>query len=178
MATRGSGPSCTPSSTRGRRGTSFPTTACRATRSTTPVLDFPGRKVYSHFPDRKVKEDDMTNPTQAEAQVALHGVAWAREQVIGQIGMPWWYWWGLAACWVGLGVMSDLGLSAWIVTAATVAVGAVHSAVFNRLLGGRAGSGVQVRRSVAGKHVEARVIGFLLALVALTVVTALLLDWD
>jgi hypothetical protein len=125
-----------------------------------------------------VKEDDMTDPTQAEAQVALHGVAWAREQVIGQIGMPWWYWWGLAACWVGLGVMSDLGVSAWILTAATVAVGAIHSIVFNRLLGGRAGSGVQVRRSVAGKRAEVRVIGFLLALIALTVVSALLLDWD
>jgi hypothetical protein len=126
-----------------------------------------------------VKEDDMTHPTSpAEAQVALDGVAWAREQVIGQIGMPWWYWWGLAACWVGLGVMSDLGVSAWILTAATVAVGAVHSAVFNRLLAGRAGSGVQVRRSVAGRHSELRVIGFLLVLVALTVVSALLLDWD
>jgi hypothetical protein len=126
-----------------------------------------------------VKEDDMTQPTSpAEAQVALHGVEWAREQVIGEIGMPWWYWWGLAACWVALGVLSDLGISAWILTAATVAVGAVHSFVFNRLLGGRTGSGVQVRRSVAGKHAEVRVIGFLLTLVALTVVSALLLDWD
>ena len=120
----------------------------------------------------------MTHPSQAEAQIALHDVAWAREQVIGEIGMPWWYWWGLAACWVGLGVLSDLGVSAWILTVATVAVGAVHSFVFNRLLAGRAGSGIQVRRSVAGTHFEVRVIGFLLVLVALTVVSALLLNWD
>jgi hypothetical protein len=121
----------------------------------------------------------MNYPTQAEAHVALHDVERAREQVIGEIGMPWWYWWGLAACWVALGVLSDLGVAWWITTVATVAVGATHSYVFQRLLAGRNRSGeVQVRRAVAGRRAETRVIGFLLVLVALTVVSALLLDWD
>ena len=121
----------------------------------------------------------MNYPTQAEAHVALHDVARAREQVIGEIGMPWWYWWGLAGCWVALGVLSDLGVAAWVAAVATVAVGAVHSYVFQRLVGGRNRSGdVQVRRDVAGRRAEVRVIVFLLALVALTVVSALLLSWD
>jgi hypothetical protein len=121
----------------------------------------------------------MNEPTRAEAQVALHGVEWARGEVVGQIGMPWWYWWGLAGCWVALGVLSDLGVAAWVAAVATVAVGAVHSYVFQRLVGGRNRTGdVQVRRDVAGRRAEVRVIGFLLALVALTVVTALLLSWD
>jgi hypothetical protein len=38
---------------------------------------------------------EMTCPT--EARVALQGAAQARQRVIDQIGMPWWYWWGLAA---------------------------------------------------------------------------------
>ena len=38
----------------------------------------------------------------AEARVALHDVERARQRLIDQIGMPKWYWWGLAACWIAL----------------------------------------------------------------------------
>ena len=89
----------------------------------------------------------MTNyPSEAEARVALHGVERARERVIDQIGMPWWYWWGLAACWIGLGVASDLA-AAWVTVAATVTFGAVHSGVSSRLLAGRHQRRSQVSRS-------------------------------
>ena len=47
-------------------------------------------------------------PTNAEARVALHDVERARQRVIDQIGMPRWYWWGLAACWIALGVLNDV----------------------------------------------------------------------
>ena len=87
----------------------------------------------------------MSYPNEAEARLALAGVEHARQRVIDRIGMPWWYWWGLAGCWVGLGVLSDVGVPAWIVTAATLVVGAVHASVSQRLLGGRQQTGALPR---------------------------------
>jgi len=121
----------------------------------------------------------MTYPTKAEARVALQGAEQARRSVIDQIGMPGWYWWGLAACWIVLGVLADVSAAWWIVLGATVAVGAGHSYVFQRLVGGRQRTGdVKVRADVAGRDAHLLVIAFLLALVAVTVVLALLLDAD
>jgi hypothetical protein len=121
----------------------------------------------------------MTYPTEAEARLALHGAEQARQAVIDQIGMPWWYWWGLAGCWIGLGVLSDLETRWWVVVGATLAVGAAHSIVFQRLVAGRQQTdGVKVRADVAGRHAEAWVIGFLLGLVAVTIAVAFALDAD
>jgi hypothetical protein len=121
----------------------------------------------------------MSYPTEAEARVALQGAEQARQRVIDKIDMPRWYWWGLAGCWVGLGVLADLDVPWWVVTAATVAVGAVHSTVFQRLLAGRQHPGeVRIRADVAGRHAEAWVIGFLLGLVGVTVLVAILLAAD
>lgn len=121
----------------------------------------------------------MTYPNEAEARVALQGVERARQQVIEQIGMPWWYWWGLAACWVGLGVLSDLDAAWWLISIATLTVGAVHASVSQRLLGGRQRSGdIRVRADVAGRRSAFLVVGFLLGLVALTVAMALGLAAD
>jgi hypothetical protein len=121
----------------------------------------------------------MTNyPSEAEARVALHGVERARERVIDQIGMPWWYWWGLAACWIGLGIASDVA-SAWVVLAATLAFGVAHSVVSSRLLGGRRRTGdVKVRADVAGRRAPLVVFGFLVGLVAITIAAALLANAD
>lgn len=121
----------------------------------------------------------MTNyPSEAEARVALHGVERARERVIDEIGMPWWYWWGLAACWIGLGVASDLA-SAWVLLGATLAFGVAHSVISSRLLAGRRRTGdLKVRADVAGRRAPLLVFGFLIALVAVTIVTALLADAD
>jgi len=108
-------------------------------------------------------------PTNAEARVALHEVERARQRVIDQIGMPRWYWWGLAACWLALGVLNDVA-SAWIVAITTLVFGAVHSAVSQRLLAGRQRTGeVKVRRDVAGKRAPLIVFGFLIGLAAVTV---------
>lgn len=121
----------------------------------------------------------MSYPSEAEAQVALQSAERARQRVIDQIGMPWWYWWGLALAWIGLGVLSDVGAAWWVISIATVAVGAVHASVSQRLLGGRQRTGeLRVRAEVAGRRSAILVVGFLLALVALTVVAALLYNWD
>lgn len=114
----------------------------------------------------------MSYPTEAEAQAALEQAERARQRVIDQIGMPRWYWGGLAGCWIVLGSLADLGAPAWAVTA-TVVFAAAHSAVFRRLLAGRRRSGaVEVRAEVTGRRAEALVVGFLLLLVALTLVAA------
>ena len=121
----------------------------------------------------------MSYPNEAEARLALADVEHARQRVINRIGMPWWYWWGLAGCWVGLGVLSDVGVSAWLVTVATLVVGAVHASVSQRLLGGRQRTGdVRVRRDVAGPRSALLVAAFLIALVLLTIIAAFALDAD
>jgi hypothetical protein len=111
----------------------------------------------------------MTNPlSDAEARLALHEVERGRQRVIDQIGMPRWYWWGLAACWIVLGVLTDVA-NAWVVAVATITFGAVHSAVSQRLLGGRRRtSGVKVRADVAGRRAPVIVFGFLIALAGVT----------
>ena len=82
----------------------------------------------------------MTNSlTDAEARVALDQVKQGRQRVIDQIGMPRWYWWGLATCWIVLGVLNDVA-NVWVIAVATVTFGAVHSAVSQRLLAGRRSS--------------------------------------
>ena len=121
----------------------------------------------------------MSYPSETEAREALHGAEQARQRVIDQIGMPWWYWWGLAGCWIGLGTLSDLDPAWWILAGATLVVGAVHSTVFQRLLAGRQRTGdVKVRADVAGRHLEMVVVGFLLGLVALTIAVAFALSAD
>jgi hypothetical protein len=107
--------------------------------------------------------------TDAEARLALQEVEHGRQRVIDQIGMPGWYWWGLAACWIAIGFLNDVA-NAWIVAVATVTFGAVHSAVSQRLLAGRRRtSGLRVRADVAGRQAPVIVFGFLVALAGVTV---------
>ena len=117
----------------------------------------------------------MTNyPSDAEARLALHGAEQARQRVIEQIGMPWWYWWGLAACWIGLGIAADVA-NEWVTLAATFAFGAVHSYVSARLLAGRQRtSDVKVSADVAGRRAPVLILAFLVGLGAITVAAALL----
>jgi hypothetical protein len=121
----------------------------------------------------------MNYPTEAEARLALESVRSGRQQVIDEIGMPWWYWWGLAACWVVLGLLANFHAPWWVVSLATVLVGAGHTTVSHRVQAGRQRTGgVRVGDDVAGERGMALVIGFLLALVGVTIAVAVGLSAD
>lgn len=121
----------------------------------------------------------MTNSMdRSEARSALTTVEYSRRQVIDEIDMPRWYWLGLAAGWVGLGLIADLG-PGWLAAGATLAFGATHAAAAQKVLSGRRRSDkLSVRAELAGTHVDALVITFLVTLVALTIAAALLIDAD
>ena len=121
----------------------------------------------------------MTNSIGAsDARSALTTVEHSRRQVIAEIDMPRWYWLGLAAGWIGLGLIADLG-PGWLAVAATLTFGAAHAAAAQNVLSGRRRSGsLSVREELAGTHVTALVITFLVGLVALTIAAALLIDAD
>ena len=110
-----------------------------------------------------------------EARLALDTVEHRRLQVIAEIDVPAWYWWGLAIGWVGLGVIADLG-HAWVTLVATFAFGTVHSVVAQHALSGRHGSRqLSVRRGVVGRHTP---LVLVVGLAAVTVGLALLADAD
>jgi hypothetical protein len=121
----------------------------------------------------------MTNSlSNAEALVALHEVERGQQRVIDQIGMPRWYWWGLAACWIGLGVLNDVA-NAWVIGVATLVFGAVHSAVSQRLLAGRQRTGdVKVRADVVGRRAPVLLFGFLVLLAGVTIAAGFAAYWD
>lgn len=121
----------------------------------------------------------MTNAiSPADARLALHDVDHRRRQIVDEIAVPAWYWWGLAVGWVGLGVISDVG-SAIAITVATIAFGAIHSAVAHHVLSGRHGSRqLSVRADVVGRHLETVVLLGLVVLVGVTVLVALAADHD
>jgi drug/metabolite transporter (DMT)-like permease len=114
----------------------------------------------------------------SEAQLALSSIEHRRRQVIAEIDMPRWYWWGLAAGWIGLGILADLD-HPWLTLAVTLCFGAAHAWVASHVLSGRHRSPqLSVRADVVDPHIPALVIGFLLLMVAATVVLALVADAD
>src|SRR3954454_14656541 len=114
----------------------------------------------------------------AEARNALDAVRRERRRVLAEVGLPAWYWWGLAAGWIVLGVIADLG-HPWLTAAATLVFGAVHSTVAPRVVGGgsRTARGA-VRAELAARHTAPLVLGGLVALAGVTVVAAVILDAD
>ncbi len=106
----------------------------------------------------------------AEARTALDAVRRERRRVLDEVGLPAWYWWGLALGWIVLGVIADLE-HPWLTTAATLVFGAVHSTVAPRVVSGRnRTSQLSVRAELAGRHTAALVLGGLVALAGVTVV--------
>lgn len=103
-----------------------------------------------------------------DAEAALAAVERERLRVADEIGVPNWYWWGLALGWVAVGAASDVGI-VWLTAAATLIFGAVHAAVAPRVVGGRRRSDMlSVRREL----VDRRTSGFvLLAVAALALLT-------
>ncbi|CAM3908417.1 hypothetical protein [Smaragdicoccus niigatensis] len=113
-----------------------------------------------------------------DARAALDAVEHARANIAEEIGLPRWYWWVLAAAWLGLGIVGET-CPEWVTAVATLTFGAAHSAIASRLLSGRRRTGsVQVSADVAGPRTPALVIGMLLGLVALTVGAAFALAAD
>src|SRR3954452_2747602 len=123
--------------------------------------------------------NDMTHDIgEDEARLALETVEHRRLQVIAQVDVPAWYWWGLAVGWVGLGVIADLG-HAWVTLVATFVFGAAHSVVAQHVLSGRHGSRqLSVRRGVVGRQTPLVLVGLLVGLAVVTVALALLAEAD
>jgi 4-hydroxybenzoate polyprenyltransferase len=111
--------------------------------------------------------------TDAEAKAALESIAQRRRQVIDEIDMPRWYWWGLALGWIALGAVTDLQ-HPWLTAVATLAFGAIHSSVSQRVISGRRRTNqLSVRADVAGRHTPLLMFGGLIALAGITIVVAL-----
>lgn len=118
------------------------------------------------------------NVTPEEARAALAAADAGHQAVADQVGAPAWYWWGLAVSWVALGLIVSLEIW-WLTAIATLAFGAAHAQAFARVAGGRRRTGlVAVRREVAGQHTMLHTWLLLVALVALTIAFALVLDAD
>jgi hypothetical protein len=121
----------------------------------------------------------MTDLTPEQARAALDTIERSRRAVVDEIAVPPWYWAGLGLGWVGLGVVSNLVSNAWVVSAVTLAFGAAHAWVAPRVVSGRHGSRrLSVSAQVAGRQIARAVLGGLVALVAVTVGAALLLNAD
>ncbi|MGH9209178.1 MAG: hypothetical protein ACRD2C_00680 [Acidimicrobiales bacterium] len=121
----------------------------------------------------------MTHPvSDADARVALGSIEQRRLQVIAEIDMPRWYWWGLALAWVALGVVADLA-HPWATAAATLVFGAVHSAVAPRVLSGRHRSErLSVHADMVSRHLPALMFGCLVGLVAVNIGLGFLANAD
>ncbi len=119
----------------------------------------------------------MTNDV-TEARAALLDVERRRQRVLDEIDVPWWYWWILAAGWVGLGVLNDLAATA-VSVGLTFAFSAMHGAIAPWVLSGQHRSRrLSVRRDLVDRHLPQYVFVTLVALVAVTIATALVLDAD
>jgi hypothetical protein len=116
--------------------------------------------------------------TANEARAALDSVERGRRQVIDQIDLPYWYWFGLALGWIALGFITDLK-HPWLTTAGTLLFGAVHSIVAPRVVDGRHRSRqVSVSRELAGRQTARIVLGGIVACALLTIAGALAVGAD
>jgi hypothetical protein len=116
------------------------------------------------------------NISRTDAVRALDDVDRRRSQVLAEVDIPSWYWWGLALGWIALGLVTVAG-NPWVSVAATVGFGAVHASIAHRVIDGRHGSGsLSVRSDLVSHRVPALVIEFLVVLVAVTVGIALVAD--
>jgi hypothetical protein len=111
----------------------------------------------------------MTNHlSEAEARLALSSIERRRLEVIAEIDVPRWYWWGLAGGWVVLGVLADVG-NPWASAVATLAFGAAHASVAHYALSGRHRSRqLSVHRDMVDRRTPALVMACLVGLAAVT----------
>ncbi|HEV7761399.1 MAG TPA: hypothetical protein VGO78_20480 [Acidimicrobiales bacterium] len=121
----------------------------------------------------------MTNDiSEADARLALGSIEQRRRQVIAEIDVPRWYWWGVALGWIALGAVTDLD-HAWVTALATLVFGAVHSSVAQHVLSGRHRSPqLSVRADVVDHRLPVLVLGYLVVLALVTIGLAVLVDAD
>lgn len=120
----------------------------------------------------------MGDTTPADARAALDAIDRATARVADEVGLPRWYWRILAAGWVFLGIIGDVGPQ-WLVIAATIGFGAVHAGIASRRLDGRRRTNrLQVSADTAWHRIPLVVIGMLIALVGLTIAVGFALDAD
>jgi hypothetical protein len=113
-----------------------------------------------------------------EARAALDAIDHARLRVVEEIGVPGWYWIGLAVGWVALGVVTDLSRP-WLTFVATLAFGTAHAWVAPRVITGQHRTGqLSVDARLAGHRTRWLVIGALIGLAGVTVGGALVADAD
>jgi len=111
--------------------------------------------------------------TPLEARAALDAVERGHRRVADEVGLPNWYWWGLALGWIAIGVIADLG-NTWATSAATLVFGAVHAYVAPRVASGRHRTRMlSVKSELAGPRTAAFVILGVAGLGVLTVGGAL-----
>ncbi|HEY7042733.1 MAG TPA: hypothetical protein VH419_03600 [Nocardioidaceae bacterium] len=116
--------------------------------------------------------------TDSEARDALDTIERSRHAVIAEIGIPRWYWWGLAAGWVCLGLAADFA-NAWVGLVLTFAFGAANAVVAQRAVSGRRRTGqLSVRADVVGRHLPALVLAAVAGLGLVTSVAGWLLWAD
>ena len=116
--------------------------------------------------------------TDTEARLALSSIEHRRQRVIDEIDVPSWYWIGLAGGWIALSALANYG-PAWATIAGTVAFGAAHASIAPRVLSGRHGSArLSVRDDLVSRRIPVLVVGFLIVMMALTVVLALIANAD
>ncbi len=114
----------------------------------------------------------------ADAQLALHTIDERRREVADEVGVPRWYWWGVALGWVAVGAVADTG-NPWATGASTLVFGAAHAAAASHALSGQqASSQLRVRRDLVGGHLRSAVLAVIVALGALTVALGFLADAD
>jgi hypothetical protein len=116
--------------------------------------------------------------THEEAEGALATVDLRRKRVIEEVGLPSWYWWGLALGWIAVGIAADSGI-VWLSAAATLVFGAVHANVAPRVASGRHRTQqLSVKAEVAGRRTALIVILAVVALGVLTVAAGFALNAD
>ncbi len=116
--------------------------------------------------------------THQEAEGALAEVARRRRSVIDEVGLPGWYWWGLALGWIAVGVAADSGV-VWLAAGATLIFGAVHANVAPRVASGRHRTGdLSVKAELAGRRTALIVVLAVAALGVITVAAGFALNAD
>ncbi len=116
--------------------------------------------------------------SESDARSALARVDRERRRVIGEFGMPRWYWWSVALGWIALAIVTDMKRPL-VTLVATVAFGAAHSTMYHYLAAGRHRTDqLSIRTETVSWYARVAVLACLLALTAAMIVGALLAQSD